>query len=408
MTSAPPRAACLTPPAIGGIAVVQIVGEGAIPLTNPHLRKGRSAVDLSRWPEDQLQLCRLVERAGSESEAVIDDAVVCIRRTEAGAPVIDLNLHGGARIVQRVLLMLQRQGVQIVSAEDLLPSSWPTPTRLHAAATKLLLQAKTRRVAVWLSILPDRLAEKLQVLISDVQQGRVAESLRSIDELLGATNRVGRLVAGVRAVLIGPPNSGKSTLANALAEREHAVVSDTPGTTRDWTEHPAAIQGVPFTFVDTAGLRPTEDSVEIEAIRRANQQISSAHVLIRVNDLSEPPDVGNEALVALAGEHMSVLNVYNKVDLPVDPGYGAIRSGRDGSADPVFISARTGQGLDPLRVRLLDRAGLPANAEWPVGPFTSEQIQICRRAREVLSQPGNDRITAVRELQNLLRKSFAD
>lgn len=407
MTSARPRAACLTPPAIGGIAVIQIVGDGAIPLTNPHLRKGRSPVDLSLWPADELRLCRLVEQAGPENEEVIDDAVVCIRRTEAGAPVIDLNLHGGARIVQRVLLMLQRQGAQIVPAEDLLPNSWPAPTRLHAAATKLLLHAKTRRVAVWLSLLPDRLIEKLQLLLSDVQQGRVAETLRSLDDLLGGANRIGRLIAGVRAVLIGPPNCGKSTLANALAEREHAVVSDTPGTTRDWTEHAAAIQGVPFTFIDTAGIRRTDDPIEIEAIRRANQQISSADVLIRVNDLSEPPDVGNEALVALASEHMSVLDVYNKVDLPPHPGYGAFRTGLDG-ADPVFISARTGQGLDLLRVRLLERAGLPVNAAWPVGPFTSEQIQICRQAREALSQPGADRTAAVRDLQNLLQKPFAD
>jgi tRNA modification GTPase len=427
MTSPSLRAACLTPPAIGGIAVIQIVGHQAVTLVGKHLRKGRSPVDLSQWPADVLRLCRLIDSAETGSEETIDDAVVCIRRSDGGTPVIDLNLHGGARIVQRVLLMLQRQGVQIVPPTDLLLACWPSATRLHDDAMRLLLQAKTRRTAIWLARLPDTLAERLGAALSDVQQDRVGHAIRNLDELLAAAERVRLLIGGVRAVLIGPPNSGKSTLANALAEREHAVVSDTPGTTRDWTEHPAAIDGVPFALIDTAGIRHTDDPIEAEAIRRARRQVSSADVIIRVDDLSKPPDLKGEVVPpAPASEQTPVLDVYNKVDLPAHAGWSSsgvgdgatgdncATGGLPASADTggksarattgVRVSARTGEGIDLLRARLLERIGLPIGVEWPIGPFTTEQVEHCRRAREALMDVGADRMQATRCLQNIIEQ----
>ncbi|HOA74353.1 MAG TPA: 50S ribosome-binding GTPase [Phycisphaerae bacterium] len=396
MTSPPPQAACLTPPAIGGIALIQVVGRNAIGAVNPHLLKGQRPVDLAQWRADELRLCRLVD--GSET---IDDAVVCVRTNESGEQVIDLNLHGGARIVQRALLMLQREGVRIVEPAELLHTCWPTPTRLAAKALPLLLTARTRRTAVWLARLPDLLRERVATIIAAVRSGPPADAVAALDSLLADARRAQLLIHGVRAVLVGKPNSGKSTLANALAEREHAVVSDTPGTTRDWTEHPAAIEGVPFTIVDTAGIRHTDDPIEAEAIARARRQVLTAHVIIRVNDLTQPPDKQDEDLFGTdgqaAGEQTPLVDVYNKVDLPVHPKQAARGEGKPS----VRISARTGQGIDRLRSLLLDQIGLPCQADWPAAPFTAEQIECCRQAKAALTGVSPDRPRAVDCLEKM-------
>lgn len=395
-----PRAACLTPPAIGGIAVVQVVGQEAIPLVNRCLRKGSRPVDLSAWSDRELRLCRVVD--GGEP---IDDAIVAVRRTDTGGAVVDLGLHGGARIVQRVLLLLQRAGARIVEPAALLETAWPAATRLHADANRLMLRAQTRRVALWLARLPDVLADRIEAIVSQASRGQTGQAVAALDRLLAGTGRARLLVAGVRAVLLGPPNSGKSTLANTLAEREHAVVSDLPGTTRDWTEHPAAVEGVPFTIVDTAGIRPTDDPVEAEAIRRARDQIFRAAVLIRVIDGSQPPDRGNEELSAAsagpAGEQTPILVVYNKADLPAHPGH-------EPPADAIAVSARTGDGIDALRARLLATVRLADEADWPVAPFTAEQAEALQRAREDLAGSPPDRTSAIDRLQNLSSQGLSD
>lgn len=402
MAPPPLRAACLTPPAIGGIAVVQVVGRTASAIVSRHLRKAGKPVDVSPMSPRQLRLLQFVD--GSD---VIDDALVCVRPSGAGETIIDLNLHGGARIVQRVLLVLQRENVQIVEPAALLDTSWPAPTPLHRDAMALLLRAPTRKTASWLTELPDQLASSIDTIVSELQHDSRPAALARLDALLAETKRVALLIGGVRVVLIGAPNSGKSTLANVLAEREQAIVSDVPGTTRDWTEHAAAIEGVPFTIVDTAGLRETADPIEAEAIRRAREQISRAHVLIRVHDLTQPPDKQTDELrvgrTTVAGEQRPILDVYNKADLPADPGdHRATRS------DALLISARTGAGIDSLRLRLLESVGLAAFGDWPAAPFTEEQVETCWQARDLLASEPHDATRAVDCLQKLLGQATSD
>lgn len=397
------RAACLTPPAIGGIAVIQVAGPGADQVVGRFLWKGKTRLDLSRMPASELRLCRI-----ADGDETIDDAIVCTRTSQAGEPVVDLNLHGGVRIVQRVLLMLQREGVRIAEPAALLDICWPAPTRLHADAYRLMAHVHTRRVARWLARLPDLLGPRIAAILAAIEADRTSDAISGLDGLLAGAGRAELLVSGVRAVLVGQPNSGKSTLANALAEREQAIVSDLPGTTRDWTEHPAAIDGVPVTFVDTAGIRPTSDPIEAEAIRRTSQQISQARILIRVIDGTQPPDRSDEALIRQpsrgAGEQISVLDVYNKADLPVHPANElAVRQ-----PDAIQISARTGLGLERLRGRLLEAVAIGPGADETVAPFTAEQADACRRARDALSRAPITAGEATEWLQNLLRADVSD
>jgi len=123
---------------------------------------------------------------------------------------------------------------------------------------------------------------------------------------------------GVRVVIGGRPNAGKSTLLNALVGRERAIVSATPGTTRDAIEAEAEIRGLRFRFVDTAGLREARDAIEAEGVRRAHRSIEQSDVLVYVYDLAGALDTEEQAFIRTAAETMPVVLVGNKSDLVGD------------------------------------------------------------------------------------------
>jgi tRNA modification GTPase len=151
-----------------------------------------------------------------------------------------------------------------------------------------------------------------------------------------------RLRDGIRVVIAGPPNSGKSTLLNALAERDAAIVSDIAGTTRDLVEAPVAIGGMPFLLIDSAGLRETEDAIERIGVGRARLAVEAADLILWLGAPDERPRRPN------------VLSIHPKADL----------GGSKDDAD-LAVSALTGVGMDVLTERLLEEAKqlLPAEGE---------------------------------------------
>ena len=166
-----------------------------------------------------------------------------------------------------------------------------------------------------------------------------------IDNHLNDDRRGERLRAGVQVAILGSPNVGKSSLLNALARREAAIVSARAGTTRDVIEVHLDLAGVPVVLVDTAGLRDCGDEVEEEGVRRARQRAANADFKLLVFDASAAvdPDV-------LAMGDADSLIVANKIDLLTDPKAAPAFDG----AEAVRISVKTGQGLDHLEQRLVD------------------------------------------------------
>ena len=153
---------------------------------------------------------------------------------------------------------------------------------------------------------------------------------------------------GVPVAIVGPVNAGKSTLLNALLGEERAIVSDIPGTTRDTVEETLTLGGILFRFIDTAGLRDTSDTIEIKGIERSYASLEKAEVVIGVLDAMAPQEESLkacEAIKAALSPAQSLILVRNKVDAL------ASVSPVDGLLD---ISAKTGDGLDALRARLLD------------------------------------------------------
>lgn len=160
---------------------------------------------------------------------------------------------------------------------------------------------------------------------------------------------------GLHVVLAGQPNVGKSSLLNALAGDDVAIVTPVAGTTRDKVVQQIHIQGVPIHIVDTAGLRETDDTVESIGIARTWEEIQKANVIVHLQDARAPDDQLDAAITRRLPEGTPVLRVYNKVDLLTSPP----------SVGGLGISAKTGAGLDSLRQTLLDIAGWNPGTESP-------------------------------------------
>ena len=186
--------------------------------------------------------------------------------------------------------------------------------------------------------------------IEDVQPEQVAEALSSAEgqltALLATCQRGKVLKSGVRTAIVGRPNAGKSSLLNALAGYERAIVTDIPGTTRDTVEESVLCGGVLLRLIDTAGIRDTEDIVEQKGVERSRQAITSADLVLAVVDGTEKP-TGVGEIFRLAAECPHWIAVYTKRDLA--PPYMVLASSPAPAAAPaasVSVSSVTGEGLE--------------------------------------------------------------
>ena len=328
-----------------------------------------------------------------------------------GEDVLELQAHGGPVLLQLLLarclqampgLRLAAPGefteraflndkldlAQAEAVADLIDASTEAAAR---SAARSLTGAFSHEVAelagriVQLRMLVEATLDFPEEEIDFLEKARAREQLDAIAAQVGAAlarARQGALLReGLRVVLAGQPNVGKSSLLNALAGAELAIVTAIPGTTRDRVAETIQIEGVPLHVTDTAGLREhadVADEVERIGIGRSWEAIGGADAVVFLHDLGragEPPYEAAEAIIAgqLPAE-VSVLHVYNKADLP---GVGPAPAGG------IALSARTGQGLDALRRALLQLAGWQAA---PEGLFIARtrHVQALQRTQQHL------------------------
>ena len=393
-----PIAACLTPPAMGGVAVIQVVGSDAPRVVGKCLRS-RRPLDLATMDPGEIRLCRWVD--GNE---VIDDALVTVRQDRGGPFIVEISLHGGPRIVQRALLMLQQAGARVVEPVELLDEACTAVNAMEREILPLLLKAKTRAVAVWLAELVQKLPNRIKALLELIETGQEALAKKELVGICQASEQAKKLLNGLRVVVVGPPNTGKSTLVNRLASREQAIVSDLPGTTRDWVEHPGAIDGIPVVFVDTAGIRDTTDPIEQEAIRRTHQQASTADILLSVSDLTTPFEIGLPPNHTTGGKSSitrvpPIILVANKSDRPKHPSWQDVLPSEAGFLQ---VSALTSAGLNDLETKLVHVTGLTGWRQNLLAPVTPRQVECCRTALSALAARQAAPQTASQRLKNLL------
>lgn len=196
--------------------------------------------------------------------------------------------------------------------------------------------------------------EEIDFLSDGVVATKIAELLESTQAVIDAAQQGSVMREGMRVVLTGQPNAGKSTLLNCLAGWEAAIVTDIAGTTRDVLHEQITIDGMPLHIIDTAGLRESQDKIEQEGIRRAWQEIEkSDRILLLVND-SEGVTKVDEALLAKLPTDIPVTIVRNKVDLSSSVEAIKITAGRT----EVSLSAKMGKGIELLTEHLKQTMGL--------------------------------------------------
>ncbi len=328
------------------------------------------------------------------SAQVIDEALVVVMRrprSYTGETVVEIQTHGGAKILHTTCHNLVRHGARLAQpgeftkraflngrldlaqAEAVLDTIHATTTRGLQAAQALLRGALSREI--------DALRDRVLRVLAHLEAGmdfvedevvfiHTPEMRRALDETQQSLARLidsydeGRLVRdGITVAIIGRPNVGKSSLLNALLNMERVIVSELPGTTRDVVEESLHVGGVALRVLDTAGLRRTRDGIEAEGIRRTETAIADADALLLVIDGAAGMTDADRALLDTHGGRRCLL-VVNKMDLP-GARARAMPDGRrhGGGADDVRgtgvtagnaagvvpVSAKTGEGLDRLK-----------------------------------------------------------
>jgi len=223
--------------------------------------------------------------------------------------------------------------------------------------------------------------EEIDFLQRADAQGQLDRLQQQLAAVLQHARQGSLLREGITVVIAGQPNAGKSSLLNALAGAELAIVTPIPGTTRDKVQQTIQIEGVPVHVIDTAGLRDSSDEVERIGIARAWAEIEAADAVLFLHDLTrrdEPDYQAADAAIAAAlaerlGRRVPVIDVWNKVDLAPAP------------AEGLGLSAKTGAGLQALRARLLELVGWQAT---PQGLYIARErhVQALHRVQAHLEQ----------------------
>ncbi len=299
---------------------------------------------------------RLAEPGEFTERAFLNDKLD-LAQAEAVSDLIDASTEAAARSASRSL------------AGDF-------STEVHALRDHLV----TLRMLVEATL--DFPEEDIDFLQQADARGQLERIVAALDALLDRACQGALLREGMTVVIAGQPNVGKSSLLNALAGAELAIVTPIPGTTRDKVSQTIQIQGVPVHVIDTAGLRDTHDEVERIGIARTWAEIEAADAVLLLHDLTRLDDSAHAAEDAAIADRLPagliagarLVHVYNKADAT---------TARAADASAVVLSARTGEGLDELRARLLALAGWHA---VPEGLFIarSRHVEALRSTREHL------------------------
>jgi tRNA modification GTPase len=323
----PPQVTLLTHIGRGAVATIGVRGKSAVAVV------GRIFTPASGRPLTEFSIGRVGFGCFRSMGATEEELVVGLVSSDE----VEIHCHGGVAAAQAVQEALIAEGCVAIES-----SQWALSAEgnaIRAAALVALAEARTERTAaVLLDQFRAALATELTAIQDLIAGDKVGEATQRIKGLLDRAEFGLHLTRSWKIVLAGRPNVGKSSLVNAILGYERAIVFPQPGTTRDVLTATTAIDGWPVDLADTAGLRVSEDPLELEGVARARAQISEADLVLLVADLTAGWD--EPLFQELANLASRLLVVHNKCDLADAPPELAVKG--------PLVSAKTGQGIDEL------------------------------------------------------------
>ncbi len=379
-----------TPIGEGGIGIVRLSGKDAISIVDRVFSsaKGRKLRDAK---SHSVVYGFVIDPAKNER---IDEVIATIMKapkTYTREDVVEINCHGGMLPLRTTLQLLLREGARLAEPGEFTKRAFLNGRidLSQAEAVIDVIRAKTEqaerlalrqlegRLSAKITDMRDKVTELCMHIeayidfpedeIEVIEKADMLDSMRSIGhELLSISKRYdeGRFFReGVSTAIVGKPNVGKSSLLNSLLQKDRAIVTEMPGTTRDVIEDYLNINGLPLRIMDTAGIRETHDLAEIEGVKRSLKAIEGADIVLAVLDASRPFDEADKEVIEKVKDKKTVI-VINKSDIE-SPVFGLQPSAF--SFQPVVrVSALKGDGIDDLKdaiYSLCITAGKASDAE---------------------------------------------
>jgi len=397
-------AAVATPPGTGAIALIRVSGPNAIAVAK-RIFQGESGA--GGWVPRLQQFGRILDIDGSTIDEVLLTAFSG-PRSFTGEDVVEIACHGGVIVTRRVLDALFRAGAVPASPGEFTERAFLNGkmdlTQAEAimdiisARTDLALKAAGEQLSGRLGREIEAIRRDLIELLAHVEAyidfpeedidpdstagllGRMDSVGRRVESLLATADQGRILREGIRTVICGAPNAGKSSLLNRLLGYERAIVNEAAGTTRDTIEELINLQGLPLRLIDTAGLRDVDEAVEREGIERSRAQIADAELILHVIDSSRSAqEVENLEIPQRA----KLFRILNKSDLPIHSDWVG------GEGFPVSCLDET--SVETLRRQIYDRIveGTPLSSANLVAINARHQFCLSRAMEDI----GKSRIT---------------
>ena len=396
-----------TPYGSGGIAVVRVSGADAIAIVDTLYHGRQSLIDAKAYTVHYGEIKRKTseERLEAKGEEILDQVLVSVFRAPhsfTGEDVVEIACHGSMYIQQTLLQWLVDAGCQMAKAGEFTQRAFLNGkmdlAEAEAVADLIAAQTKAEKdlalaqlrggISQELAVLRERLLTftslvELELDFADHEELEFADRQQLFDLAEEVDSTIGALVRsfqtgnaikqGVPVAIIGAPNVGKSTLLNALLGEERAIVSDIQGTTRDTVEETLVLGGMLFRFIDTAGMRETEDRIENLGIERSRQAAQKAAIIIHLQDATQPINTLSQITDT---EGKTIIQVYNKVDLK--PGILL-------DDDSIGISAKSGD-IEALKQQLVAYAEAQYNVRNAVTISNTRHYEALVRAQAAIQR----------------------
>ena len=369
-------AAISTPAGQGGIGIVRLSGTDAIMLAEKIFRSSRKH-KISKSRSHRILYGHIIDPVRKE---VIDEVLLSVMRspnTYTKEDIIEINCHGGAVPVRRALELVLRNGARLAEPGEFTQRAFLNGRIDLTQAEAVLdvinsLTVESQKTAV--NQLKGKLSEKIEKIrhelielaalvemyidfpeedieplsLKDMNK-RSLKTKKALEKMINSSKYGLILREGLKTAIIGRPNVGKSSLLNALVEKDRAIVTEAPGTTRDVIEEYLNIKGLPLRIMDTAGIRSVENIAEKEGVRRSLEAIEDADLVLLVLDGSKILHKTDKELI-IKSENKNRILVINKTDLSQKIQLDNIKKAS------VKISAKKGTGLSRLKNKIVTTA----------------------------------------------------